>query len=51
MQDGARTARHSRPRRLLPLVLGAAVVVPLLLGFHWRSLGWRDRHYNYPARP
>jgi hypothetical protein len=28
-----------------------AVVLPLLVGFHWARLGWRDEHVNYPSRP
>jgi hypothetical protein len=29
----------------------AALLVPFALAFHWQRLGWRDVHYNYPARP
>jgi hypothetical protein len=33
------------------LTAGVLVVAPLLLGWHWAKLGWRDWHYNYPATP
>ena len=36
--------------RVLPLI-AAVLVLPLLVGWHWTRLGWRDWHYNYPARP
>jgi hypothetical protein len=35
-------------------VVAVAVVVALaipIVAWHWSRLGWRDRHYNYPARP
>ncbi len=35
--------------RALSTVL--ALLLPFLLAFHWANLGWRDKHYNYPARP
>ena len=33
------------------VVAAIALVLPLILAFHWGQLGWRDRHYNYPSRP
>lgn len=46
---GSRLARgflgSSRP---LAAVL---LLAPLLLGYHWQRLGWRDWHYNYPSTP
>jgi hypothetical protein len=33
------------------LASGVALLLPFLLAFHWANLGWRDKHYNYPARP
>ncbi len=42
----------SRPvRARLPLVGAVLALVPLLFGYHWQRLGWRDWHYNYPATP
>jgi len=44
--------RRGSPRGGATLVLvSAAVILPLLLAFHWGQQGWRDRHYNYPSRP
>lgn len=40
-----------RPRRLLPLVVGLPLVVPLIVGWHWSRFGWEDEHVNYPRRP
>lgn len=51
MDGGAGRARRSAGRRLLSLTVGTALVVPLLVGWHWSRLGWRDAHYNYPSRP
>jgi hypothetical protein len=33
------------------VLASAAVVLPLILAFHWGQQGWRDRHYGYPTRP
>jgi hypothetical protein len=33
------------------LAVSLALLLPFLLAFHWANLGWRDKHYNYPARP
>jgi hypothetical protein len=41
--------RHRR--RALPLIAAMALAMPLVVGWHWAKLGWRDRHYNYPAVP
>lgn len=38
------------PRRIL-LPLGVVLVAPALMASHWGQLGWRDKHYNYPAVP
>lgn len=42
---------RSRRARTAALVLVGAVVLPLIMGFHWARLGWRDVHRNYPSRP
>lgn len=50
-----RISAHTRSRvgrlgiRVLASVI--ALLLPFLLAFHWANLGWRDKHYNYPARP
>jgi hypothetical protein len=31
--------------------IAIAVVLPLIVAFHWSRLGWRDGHVNYPSRP
>ena len=41
--------RHRR--RALPLIAAVALATPLLVGWHWAKLGWRDWHYNYPSVP
>jgi hypothetical protein len=41
--------RHRR--RALPLMAAMALAMPLLVGWHWAKLGWRDWHHNYPAVP
>jgi hypothetical protein len=38
-------------RRALAAAIVVVVVLPLLVGWHYARLGWRDKHYNYPARP
>ncbi len=40
-----------RRRRVPPLGIVVLLLVPLLLGYHWARAGWRDWHYNYPAKP
>jgi hypothetical protein len=44
---------RSRRRRYAARVAVAivALLLPFTLAFHWQRLGWRDVHYNYPARP
>ncbi len=37
--------------RFLSIALAIAVVLPLIVAFHWARLGWRDEHVNYPSRP
>ena len=32
-------------------LLGVALLLPALVGWHYAKLGWRDKHDNYPARP
>jgi hypothetical protein len=39
------------PRGTRIVVVAVALLLPFLLANHWSQLGWRDRHYNYPARP
>jgi len=41
--------RHRR--RALPLIAAVALATPLLVGWHWARLGWRDWHYNYASVP
>lgn len=41
--------RHRR--RAFPLIGVVVLMVPMLVGWHWARLGWRDWHYNYPATP
>jgi hypothetical protein len=31
--------------------LAIAIVLPLIVAYHWARLGWRDEHVNYPSRP
>ena len=45
---GSFLSRHRR--RVLPLI-AVVLLIPLLVGWHWARLGWRDWHYNYPAPP
>ena len=46
------TARPRRLGRLMPVAIAVVLVVaPVLVGWHWAKLGWRDKHYNYPATP
>lgn len=50
-QEGS-CSRRRRRRILLPLAVVAALAcAPLLLGWHWAKLGWKDKHYNYPSKP
>lgn len=51
MRNGAERARALPRKRLLPLVVVLGLALPALVGWHWARLGWRDKHYNYPARP
>jgi hypothetical protein len=37
--------------RFLSSAVVIAVVLPLIVAFHWSRLGWRDEHVNYPSRP
>ncbi len=46
---GSFLRRHRR--RVLPLIAAMALATPLLVGWHWARLGWRDWHYNYTATP
>lgn len=42
----------SRSRLTRASVIAALVALaPLLLGWHWARLGWRDWHHNYPSTP
>jgi hypothetical protein len=43
--------RNASTRRRRIALATAVLCLPLLLAFHWASNGWRDHHYNYPARP
>ena len=40
-----------RHRRRLAATAAVLALVPMLSGWHWAKLGWRDLHYNYPATP
>jgi hypothetical protein len=44
---------RSRGGRLGRGILASAIalILPFALAFHWARLGWRDKHYSYPARP
>ncbi len=44
------SSRVGRRRRAMLLLLVIAAM-PLLVGWHWAKLGWRDHHYNYPGTP
>ena len=46
-----RIGRSSRSGGAAVVLASAAVILPLILAFHWGQQGWRDRHYNYPSRP
>ena len=47
-----RIGSHGRGRlRFLSTAIPIAVVLPLIVAFHWSRLGWRDEHVNYPSRP
>jgi hypothetical protein len=47
-----RTPRSRRLGRVMPVAIAAVMVLaPVLVGWHWAKLGWRDKHYNYPATP
>ena len=46
MRNGS---RGWRGLRFLSIAVPIAVVLPLLVGFHWARLGWRDEHVNYPS--
>jgi hypothetical protein len=35
--------------RFLSSAVVIAVVLPLIVAFHWSRLGWRDEHVNYPT--
>ena len=50
---GARTASAARARfsRVVALLVSLVLVLPLVVGFHWVKLGWRDQHDHYPKRP
>jgi hypothetical protein len=37
--------------RSLSSAIAIAVVLPLIVAFHWSRLGWRDQHVNYPSHP
>jgi len=41
--------RRALQRIVLPL--GLLAVAPLMVGWRWIGLEWRDWHYNYPAKP
>jgi len=45
------TARTCRWRRTIAVVVASAIVIPGIAAWHYARLGWRDHHYNYPARP
>ncbi len=47
--SGSSAGKHRR--RSLPLVLAAGSLLPLIVGWHWAQLGWRDHHFNYPSTP
>jgi hypothetical protein len=47
-----RTGSHGRGGlRFLSTAIPIAVVLPMIVAFHWSRLGWRDEHVNYPSRP
>jgi D-alanyl-D-alanine carboxypeptidase-like protein len=49
---GSTSLPASRRRARLVAPLGAiALLLPLLVAFHWHHLGWRDEHRNYPPTP
>ena len=35
--------------RFLGSAVAIAVVLPVIVAFHWSRLGWRDEHVNYPT--
>lgn len=45
------THRMDRRRRTVSVILAIAVAIPATVAWHYARLGWRDKHYNYPARP
>ncbi|HET9249609.1 MAG TPA: M15 family metallopeptidase [Actinomycetota bacterium] len=48
MRNGSRGGGRLR---FLGVSAAIAVVLPLLVAYHWARLGWRDEHQNYPSRP
>jgi len=42
-----------RSRRSVPIAIpvALAMIVVLVVAWHWSRLGWRDRHVNYISRP
>lgn len=42
---------RSRALRLLLLAASIAMIMPLLVAWHWARAGWRDWHFNYPDTP
>jgi hypothetical protein len=45
-----RTGSHGRGGlRFLSTALAIAVMLPMIVAFHWSRLGWRDEHVNYPT--
>jgi hypothetical protein len=44
-----RTGSHGRGGlRFISTAIPIAVVVPLIVAFHWSQLGCQDKHINYP---
>jgi D-alanyl-D-alanine carboxypeptidase len=43
--------RPGRWRRFVVSMLGLALVIPVVVAWHYARLGWTDRHENYPSRP
>jgi hypothetical protein len=49
---GSRPSSSRRSGTIVVFVTAVVLAVtPLLIGWHWAKLGWRDRHYNYPPKP
>ena len=54
MADPSSIPRSGRSRSRLArasVIAALVALAPLLLGWHWARLGWRDWHHNYPSTP